>query len=121
AVSSEDFTLVASKSNEYIFREALVKWITTDNLLFTAVELESFQKLFEAIRKLEGDVTVPSARIVKQILTYTQVRFASLVVSIQYPSEDIIWHIENLMNEAQDKKIKINAFVSDSAEEYAAA
>ena len=36
-------------------------------------------------------------------------------------TEDVMWHIEQLMNDAKNKKVKINAFVSDSAEEYVAA
>ncbi|CAG8515461.1 29801_t:CDS:2, partial [Racocetra persica] len=59
-VSSEDFTVAILQSSEDIFREALVKWIVIDNLPFTTIESESFRELFEIIRKLEGDITVPS-------------------------------------------------------------
>ena len=36
-------------------------------------------------------------------------------------TENVIDHIKNIMKEAENKKIKINCFVSDSAGEYAAA
>ncbi|CAG8658340.1 6121_t:CDS:2, partial [Racocetra persica] len=42
--------------------ETLVKWIVKDSLPFVTVESESFYKLFEVIRKLECDITVPFAR-----------------------------------------------------------
>lgn len=36
-------------------------------------------------------------------------------------TEDVIRHIEQLMNDVEKKRININAFISDSAGEYAAA
>ncbi|CAG8683994.1 4531_t:CDS:1, partial [Ambispora leptoticha] len=58
----------APQPGEYILREALVKWIATDCLPFTAVESESFHELVEVIRKLDGKITIPSARTVKRDL-----------------------------------------------------
>ncbi|CAG8796919.1 12450_t:CDS:1, partial [Racocetra persica] len=43
----------ASQSSEYILKEALVKWIATDNLSFTTVKSEGFCELVEIIRKLK--------------------------------------------------------------------
>ncbi|CAG8852703.1 13200_t:CDS:2, partial [Gigaspora margarita] len=66
--SLRNHPLKIPRSNEHILRNALVKWIATDTLPFTTVESESFRELVEIIRKLEGDITVPSAKSVKRDL-----------------------------------------------------
>ncbi|CAG8674846.1 23613_t:CDS:1, partial [Racocetra persica] len=66
--SDDNFMIIISQSSESIFRDALVKWIATNNLLFTTVKSESFHKIIEIIKKLNGDVTVLSAKTVKHDL-----------------------------------------------------
>ncbi|CAG8741099.1 7504_t:CDS:2 [Acaulospora morrowiae] len=78
-LSSEDLAILFSQSGEHLLRETLIEWIVKDCLLFTTVESESFHKLFEVIRKLEGNITILSASTIKRdLLEYYSVSKASL-------------------------------------------
>jgi len=67
-ISPKELAVFFSKSSKHNLREALVEWIVKDSLSFTTVESESFHKLFEVIRNLSGDITIPSAQTIKRDL-----------------------------------------------------
>ncbi|CAG8783464.1 8666_t:CDS:1, partial [Acaulospora morrowiae] len=78
-LSSEDLATLFSQSGEHLLRETLVEWIVKDCLPFTTIESKSFHKLFEVIKKLEGNITISSASTIKRdLLEYYSVSKASL-------------------------------------------
>ncbi|CAG8728087.1 16657_t:CDS:2 [Acaulospora morrowiae] len=106
-LSSEDLATLFSQSGKHFLREILVEWIVKDCLPFTIIESESFHKLFEVIRKLEGNITIPSASTIKRdLLEYYSVSKASLKETLENNSNKIslttdIWtsnssHVINL-------------------------
>ncbi|KAF0561098.1 hypothetical protein F8M41_000123 [Gigaspora margarita] len=94
-----------SQKNIPIFETLVIRMCISNILPFSFVENEKTQAVF--------DFVVPNHKLPTQ---------KRIEISLeQSQTEDVIWHIENLMNKTQSKNVKLNAFLSDSAGEYTAA